>query len=398
MFARIIIGADLVPTQSNYEYFRKADIDSLIGEELIKLLSNANFSLFNLEVPLTDKEMPIEKCGPNLIAPIYTINGLQAINPYFFTLANNHILDQGESGLTSTMQVLKDAEIKYNGAGKNLANASEAHIEEINGIKVGIYCCVEHEFTIASENLPGANPFDFLESFEHVSELTRKSDYVIVLYHGGKEHYRYPSPMLQKVCRKFVEKGANLVVCQHSHCIGAEEDWNGGKIVYGQGNFLFDHSESEYWQTGLLINLEIEKHVFEEKTNVEREISYIPIRKKNEFVRLATNIDGRKILSDFFSRSREILVPGVIEQKYQEFADSVIEDYLSAFSGINKKNFMYRLLNKMSGYQFYKWHMRQKYKRRDSLVLRNFIECEAHRELLLHGLYTFDSNERKKLI
>ena len=43
-------------------------------------------------------------------------------------------------------------------------------------------------------------------------ELKKQCDYVIVLYHGGKEHYRYPSPYLQKVCRKIVDKGADIVV------------------------------------------------------------------------------------------------------------------------------------------------------------------------------------------
>lgn len=40
----------------------------------------------------------------------------------------------------------------------------------------------------------GANPFDVLESFDDVQALKEHCDYVIVLYHGGKEFYRYPSP------------------------------------------------------------------------------------------------------------------------------------------------------------------------------------------------------------
>ena len=67
-----------------------------------------------------------------------------------------------------------------------------------------------------------------------------KCDYTIVLYHGGKEYYRYPSPNLQRVCRYMIEKGTDLVICQHSHCIGCEENYLSGKIVYGQGNFIFD--------------------------------------------------------------------------------------------------------------------------------------------------------------
>lgn len=86
---KFIIGADLVPTDSNIDLFASADVETLIGNDIKKLLDSANFTIFNLEVPLTDKSTPIKKCGPNLIAPTKTIAGLKTINPHFFTLANN---------------------------------------------------------------------------------------------------------------------------------------------------------------------------------------------------------------------------------------------------------------------------------------------------------------------
>lgn len=80
---KIIIGADLVPTESNYKYFEAGDVDKLIGKDLSEKLQAADFTIFNLEVPLTDTASPIDKCGPNLIAPTSTIAGLKAINPHF---------------------------------------------------------------------------------------------------------------------------------------------------------------------------------------------------------------------------------------------------------------------------------------------------------------------------
>lgn len=138
----------------------------------------------------------------------------------FFTLANNHILDQGEQGLHSTMDVLNSNNIPFAGVGKNIQEASKPYIKQFENFRLGVYCCAEHEFSIANENKAGANPFDPLESLDHISQLKKEVDYLVVLYHWGKEHYRYPSPNLQKTCRKLVEKGADLVVCQHSHFIG----------------------------------------------------------------------------------------------------------------------------------------------------------------------------------
>lgn len=74
---RIMIGADLVPTESNAELFKRGDARTLVGEELLEKLNSADYTIFNLEVPLTDEQHPIIKCGPNLIAPTDTIVSAQ---------------------------------------------------------------------------------------------------------------------------------------------------------------------------------------------------------------------------------------------------------------------------------------------------------------------------------
>ena len=184
----ILIGGDLVPTESNFDLFSSTNTAELFGDDLLEVLKQADFRVFNLEVPLTDHEAPIIKCGPNLMAPTSTINGIKQIQTDLLTLANNHILDQGEQGLYSTVRVLKENNINYVGAGSNLNEATQPYIWERDGTRVGIYACAEHEFSIATENSPGATPFDPLESPDHIQDLANKCNHLIVLYHGGKEH------------------------------------------------------------------------------------------------------------------------------------------------------------------------------------------------------------------
>lgn len=365
---KFIIGADLVPTDSNIDLFASADVETLIGKDIKKLLDSASFTIFNLEVPLTDLSTPIKKCGPNLIAPTKTIAGLKAINPHFFTLANNHILDQGEQGLKSTTALLDKCGIDYAGAGKDVEEAAKPYIFEHDGKKIGIYCCAEHEFTIATENTPGANPFDPLNSLDHVMELKKQCDYVIVLYHGGKEHYRYPAPYLQKVCRKLVDKGADIVVCQHSHCIGCEEKWHEGTIVYGQGNFLFDAADNEYWNTSLLIELNIGNKL---------EVSYIPLCKNENVVQMAGKTEAETILKQFHKRSSDILCKDFIQENYSKFAESMILGYYYRISGKFSSFLPIRIINKLSNYLF----LRLMYGPEEKIIIENCLECEAHREL-----------------
>lgn len=169
----IIIGADLVPTKSNVDLFIKGDAKALVGEKLKDVLDGAAYRIFNLETPLTDHEDPIIKQGPNLIAPTKTVEGYKAIGVDLLTLANNHILDQNTQGLDATLQALDKAEINHLGAGVDWDMAAKPFRFNLNENKVGVYACAEHEFSLAKEKKPGANPFDPLRSFDHVQELKR---------------------------------------------------------------------------------------------------------------------------------------------------------------------------------------------------------------------------------
>lgn len=254
-------------------------------------------------MPLTDIVSPIKKNGPALRASLKTINLYKKLGVNLVTLANNHIMDQSAQGLESTISALDAADILYVGAGNNLYSLVQSRRFMFNKHRVGVYACAEHEFSIADDTTPGANPFDPLESYDYINMLKNNCDYVIVLYHGGKEHYRYPSPDLQRYCRKFVDKGADLVVCQHSHCIGCMEKFKAGTIIYGQGNFLFDHSESEYWKTGMLIEMDNDFH-----------IRYVPVVKNGSSVHMANEKDGKRILDDFNLRSEQILEEGFVRK------------------------------------------------------------------------------------
>ena len=363
----LLIGGDLSPTLSNYSAFSDGNINSIVDDKLLAVLRAADFRIFNLEVPLTDIWKPIRKDGPNIIAPVLNIKGIKLLDITIAVLANNHIMDHGEQGLYQTMEQLAKNEIRYVGAGNNLENAAKPLIIEKKGLKVGIYACAENEFSIAGTNRGGANPFDPFETPDHISDLKSKCNFVVVLHHGGKEHYRYPSPDLRKVCRKMAEKGADLVICQHSHCIGAFEKYKGSVIIYGQGNFLFDRNDNEFWNTGLLV-----KVVLSDKLSLE----YIPVQKKGNGVELPDSKVGESILELFHERSVQISEPGFVEAEFEKFCDENGQYFMSVFAGFGKivRN-IDKLFNGLFTKLLYPW---EKISR-----IRNHVECESQREIVL---------------
>lgn len=363
----ILIGGDLGPTRSNSAFFSENQMKGVVGGELLSMLASADIRIFNLEVPLTDSPNPIEKDGPCLLAPSDTIRGIKSLQPSLLTLANNHILDQGDAGLRSTMAVLKNQGIHFVGAGDDLNEASKPVILERNGWKIGVYGCAENEFSIAGQDTSGANPFDPLESPDHISRLKGECDYVVVLHHGGKEQYRYPTPELQKVCRKMITKGADLVVCQHSHCIGASEQFGNGTIIYGQGNFLFDRHDNEYYRTGLLIRIRLGE---------EREVGFLPIVKSGNGVSLPDKEKEEQILFEFKNRSEEIKDQEFVEREFKKYCKENGQYYLATLAGLGKTA---RRIDKLFGRPL----TRLIYSMGKLNTVQNHFECETHREIIL---------------
>lgn len=375
MSVKLLIGADIVPTKGNYELFENGDTDILLGQELTDLFNGCDFRILNLEAPLTDKVSPINKCGPNLMIPTAAINGLKKINPDFYTVANNHIMDQGVQGFCSTKRMLSDAGISFSGAGDTYEEAQKPYIKEIRGITIGIYCCAEHEFSIVTDQIPGANPYDPLYSFQHVRKLRETCDYLIVLYHGGKEHYRYPSPNMRKRFQKFVQAGADLVIAQHSHCIGCIETYENSTLVYGQGNFLFDYGDDEYSKTSLLISVSID-----DQTGAA--VEYIPLVKNGSTVRLAKGEVHETIVAALENRNAKLLQEGFVESNYHEYSIEMLPKYERAFIGKLSQNLIFKALNRISKNVLADQWI-SKYQK---LELENYFMCESHQELIAEGL------------
>ena len=354
---KIFIGADLVPTEQNYHLFNEGDTLSLVGDKVLEKMNECDYRVFNLELALCDKPTPIIKGGPNIGAPTSTIKGIKGMNPSVLAIANNHVLDHGYEGFVSTIDTLNGANIPHVGGGFSIAEAKAPYYFERDGIKVGVYACCEHEFSWIDDYGFGANGFDALETPDEIAEIKKTCDYLIVLYHGGKEHYRYPSPRLMKVCRKIAEKGADIVLCQHTHCGGAMEDWQGSKIISGQGNFVFvrNYGHIPTWGEGFAVIMDIQKDGIT--------YDYVPYDKTE--VGIAYDESG-EIIKGLNERSEEIKLPKLIESKFEQMAkDTVVERYVQ----------------NMLGYKPSEEELKQKL-----ICLFHYAECEVHHECLLTGL------------
>lgn len=73
-----------------------------------------------------------------------------------------------------------------------------------------------------------------------------------------------------------------------------------------------------------------------------------------------------------------------VEAEYSKFADTIRDMYLGALSG--RKSIFFRVLNKVTGYRLLRAIFKMKYRKENFVQITNYVDCEAHRELLLKGL------------
>jgi len=200
---KLVICGDLSVTEESRRFFESGDPRAAFGD-VCDLFATADRTIVNLECALTDSENRIKKFGPNLKGPKSTADTLKAAGVTDCTLSNNHIFDFGKEGFYDTIKALDRCELVHTGWGETYEDSRKNVTYEQNGIRVTLVNVCEHEYSYATETRVGARPFDEFETMQDIREAKKSADFVIVVYHGGKELCRYPSPRLMKACREMV--------------------------------------------------------------------------------------------------------------------------------------------------------------------------------------------------
>ena len=232
---KALLLGDLCPLKRNMECFKNSDLDKLFNDTLPQFDGN-DICFVNLECALTESDNVIKKYGPNLKGCKEIADVMKKIGVTLCGLSNNHVFDFGIEGAKDTIKALEEVEIPYTGFGKNYEDSRKNYILEKNGEKIAFVAVCEHEYSYALEDRMGSRTFDEFETMADIRKAKAEAEKVIVLYHGGKEMCQYPSPRLMKACREMANNGADVILCQHTHCISCYENYNGTHILYGQGN------------------------------------------------------------------------------------------------------------------------------------------------------------------
>ncbi len=137
-------------------------------------------------------------------------------------IANNHYIDYGKAGRTSTLKALKQAGIAISGY-------KELHAVEIGGKKIG--------FGGIRETVYRQERKTMAEDIQALAEMD--CDVIIYSCHFGDEYGKTHNTLQTKMTREAIDLGADFVVGHHPHVVQGIEYYNGGVILYSLGNFVF---------------------------------------------------------------------------------------------------------------------------------------------------------------
>ena len=182
------------------------------------LFTQDDFTFVNLECALTDYNVPAEKeyrfRGLPAYGQILTEGSIEAV-----TLANNHSLDYGKTGLADTRQELSDLEIAAGGDKETFLYTTE------RGLVIGVYTA----YHIGKTEVRNA-----MESLRQ-----QGAQVLIAAFHMGTEGSYAPTAWQQEMCRYAADCGAHIVYNSHPHVLQPMERRGGSVILYSMGNFCF---------------------------------------------------------------------------------------------------------------------------------------------------------------
>ena len=248
----------------------------------------ADFSIANLELTISNGNY---SGYPYFRSPASIATALKQNAVDMCLLANNHIYDNGDQGLTLTMDALDTNSLLYTGVRRNVTDKTY-YIQDINGIKVGIFNYVYETGALSSSTIsinanqvssvsaPLINTFhyhDLNALYEEIQiglqEMASAGvEYTIAYIHWGNEYQTQENTYQNTIAQQLCELGIDALIGGHPHVVQPVDLLTNTAgdhqmlCVYSLGNHLsnqnrlyMDSMPTGHTEDGLMVKLTLEK-------------------------------------------------------------------------------------------------------------------------------------------
>ena len=303
----ILLGNNLKNHGKNYNN---------VFSDISKYLQDSDYTIGTYETNITDE-------NSKEFAKAVKNSGVN-----FVSLAHNHALDYGNSGLNNTNEYLKSIDMQTVGiTGEN--PESRVNIQEIKGVKVAFLA-----YTYDNRK-QGVNIFNEETAYEDLKYAKENAAVSIVMMHWGNVNTNEISSKQKEQAEYLVNNGADIIIGAHPSAVQKMEIIKNqeGKdcfVAYSLGDYTSDFG-TENSNLELILNMQI--FVDKEGTASIYKIDYTPVYMIDNGAKLKENrfkiLDMKKEISDYQTDKSNIN-----KNVYEKLVRGV--DRLNSILSINK--------------------------------------------------------------
>ena len=244
------VGDVMMPASVQAAAVKSAQGYGLLFEKVAQDLRAADITFANLETP-------VDQTAPATGYPAFNARpelpgALKRAGFSVVSLANNHAMDAGTTGLRNTIDNVDAAGLVFTGAGRTKAEASQIKYINARGVKVAFLSYtygVNRRLPGRSPRAPGVNILgnrseaDLARAASAVRQARTAADLVVVSLHWGDEYAGEPAPWQRQVVRVLINAGADIILGHHPHVLQPIESFEAsdgrvGLIAFSLGNFI----------------------------------------------------------------------------------------------------------------------------------------------------------------
>lgn len=211
-----------------------------------------DLTIVNLEGVLTDNDAlsPMDKGKGTEAGSGYWFRGsteyvrvLTSASVEAVSLANNHTMDYGPTGIRDTIATLDSAGIEWFGTRNKHADETEKFFfYEKDGVTVAFVSLYWEDYAQGNPDGCGA----WLSEKIREMKKSGQADAVVAILHGGQEYGRHRTRPQTVFTAMAMKAGADLVICHHAHVVLGMDVIGNRSAVYSLGNFCFGGNRSAY--------------------------------------------------------------------------------------------------------------------------------------------------------
>ena len=258
---------------------------SYVYDDIKVYTSSADITIGSLETTFAGEDRGYSNY-PVFNSPDSLATGLKDIGVDVISLAGNHALDYGYSGICRTIDVLDNVGISHLGTYKSAEDQNKILIKDVKGVKIAFinYTYGTNGIPVPSDKPYCLNLIDKDLISKQIKQVKEQNvDMIVACMHWGTEYKTSANDEQKELADFLFKSGVDIILGNHPHVLEPMEkktitlDDGSTKdvfVVYALGNFTADQ-RAEITRDSAILNLDITKD--SDGKILINKVSYVPI-------------------------------------------------------------------------------------------------------------------------